>query len=195
MKRSVALSALTMMLGVPAMSWAQTGVSDDRVSLPAGPGSLEGVGENVEIDPNMGSMRYSVGIKTPTGINGMQPALGLSYSSSSPAGVVGIGWSMQAPTIERMTSRGNPLYQTSDLMAADGGMELVLVDDSGSEFVYRERFEKGFKRYTWVNAGDDDTEYWKVEYPDGKIGYNGANSEGKRDGEVRTENTDGPAFK
>ena len=80
----VAAGALVALCAAPSMAWAQTGVSDDRVSLPAGPGSLEGVGENVEIDPNMGSMRYSVGVKVPTGINGMQPDLSLSYSSSSP---------------------------------------------------------------------------------------------------------------
>ncbi len=191
MKRRAALTTLAMMLSAPALSWAQTGVSDDRVSLPAGPGSLEGVGENVEIDPNMGSMRYAVPIKTPTGINGMQPDLGLSYSSSSPSGVVGIGWSMRAPTIERMTSRGNPLYQTSDLMAADGGMELVLVEDSGEDFVFRERFEKGFKRYTWVRAGDDARDYWKVEYPDGKVGYFGADAQGQRIEAARTMNEEG----
>ena len=39
---------------------AQTGVDDDRVSLPEGPGSLEGVGDNVAIDPNMGSMSFDV---------------------------------------------------------------------------------------------------------------------------------------
>ena len=40
--------------GVAVDGYAQTGVDDDRVSLPEGPGSIEGVGENIEIDPNMG---------------------------------------------------------------------------------------------------------------------------------------------
>lgn len=53
--QAVRLLATALLLGVlPATAFAQTGVSDDRVSLPEGPGSLEGVGENVEVDPNMG---------------------------------------------------------------------------------------------------------------------------------------------
>ena len=76
---------------------AQTGVSDDRVSLPEGPGSLEGVGENVDIDPNMGVMRYSVPIRVPTGY-GLKPSLSLSYSSSNGGSVVGMGWAMNIPS-------------------------------------------------------------------------------------------------
>ena len=35
------------------------------MSLPEGPGSLEGVGDDVEVDANMGSMRYPVSISLP----------------------------------------------------------------------------------------------------------------------------------
>ena len=41
---------IVMFMASAAM--AQTGVSDDRVSLPGGPGSLEGLGENADLDPN-----------------------------------------------------------------------------------------------------------------------------------------------
>lgn len=157
---------------------AQTGVDDDRVSLPEGPGSLEGVGDNVEIDPNMGSMRYNINVKLPQGRQGMTPDLNLNYSSSAPAGLLGIGWSMSTPTIERMTSRRVPLYDTTDFMAADGGTELVLVDDSGANLVYRERFEKSFKRYTWISHNGGSKGYWKVEEPNGIVCYYGATSDG-----------------
>ncbi len=71
--------SLLLCLGYSSLAMAQTGVDDDRVSLPEGPGSLEGVGENVEIDPNMGSMRYSIKVKTPQGRQGLTPDLSLSY--------------------------------------------------------------------------------------------------------------------
>ncbi|MED5463206.1 MAG: hypothetical protein VX699_01025 [Myxococcota bacterium] len=60
--KNIAVSALAVLfsLGVSGSVLADTGVSDSRVSLAEGPGSLEGVGENVEIDPNMGNMQYSV---------------------------------------------------------------------------------------------------------------------------------------
>lgn len=188
-----ALMSTTVMSG---QALAQTGVDDDRVSLPEGPGSLEGVGENVEIDPNMGSMRYNVTIKTPQGRQGFSPNLSLSYSSAAPAGVLGVGWSMEMPTVERMTSRRTPLYQTDDLFAFNGGDELVLVDDSGADYIYRDRFEKDFKRYTWVKAGDPQKQdYWIVEYPDGSKGYFGADSQGARLDAARALNEDDEAFR
>ena len=174
--------------------YAQTGVDDDRVSLPDGPGSLEGVGENVEIDPNMGSMRYSVAVKTPTGRLNLSPDLSLSYSSSGSAGALGVGWSMEMPSMERMTSRRAPQYQTDDYFAFDGGDELVLIDDSGPDYVYRDRFESNFKRYTWVNAGTTN-DYWIVEYPDGSKGYFGASSEGTLVESSRSLNDNGHAFR
>ena len=180
---------------ISSTALAQTGVDDDRVSLPEGPGSLEGVGDNVEIDPNMGSMRTAVRIKTPSGHGEMTPELDLNYSSSAPAGVVGVGWSMKMPSIERFTSRGVPVYDTTDIFAFNGGHELVLVDDSGSDFVYRDRFEKDFRRYTWVNAqSSGGTDYWKVEYSDGSVGYFGADSEGDRVASARTLRTDAAAL-
>ena len=81
-------------LVAPWSTWAQTGVDDDRVSLPEGPGSLEGLGDNVEINANMGAMSYRVAIKTPEGRLGMSPKLDLVYSSSAPVVVLGIGWSI-----------------------------------------------------------------------------------------------------
>ncbi|NOZ87439.1 MAG: hypothetical protein GXP49_14440 [Deltaproteobacteria bacterium] len=167
------LSSLLLSSGV----WAQTGVSDDRVSLPEGPGSLEGVGENVEIDPNMGTMRYSVNIKVPEGYPGMTPGLVLSYSSGNGGSVVGMGWSMTMPYIERMTSRGLPEYDLDDEFAVNGGEQLVLIPGADPP-VYRARFEKGFVRYTWKGAGDGKEGYWTAEYPDGRIGYFGAEEDG-----------------
>ncbi len=171
------LGALALLCALAPSLHAQTGVDDDRVSLPEGPGSLEGVGDNVEIDPNMGSMRYSVPIMLPQGRNGQAPQAGLSYSSSGPAGVVGVGWSMPAPVLERMTSRGVPDYDTDDFFAFDGGDELVQTGTNGQDLIYRSRFEKAFRRHTWVNAGQTD-DYWLVETPDGSRHYYGASEDG-----------------
>ena len=103
----------------PMSAVANTGVDDDRVSLPDGPGSIDGVGEDVEIDPNMGSMSWSVPIQLPEGH--LTPNFSLSYSSSSGSGPVGIGWSIPFHTIERMTSRGTPNYDAQDIFVVDGG--------------------------------------------------------------------------
>ncbi|MEO1269991.1 MAG: SpvB/TcaC N-terminal domain-containing protein, partial [Myxococcota bacterium] len=158
--------------------YAQTGVSDDRVSLPEGPGSLEGVGENVEADPNMGVMRYGVPIAVPKGFEGLTPTLSLNYSSGSGSGVVGVGWSTEMPCIERMTYRGLPQYTTDDDFAADGGTQLVHLPGTTNPRVYRARYEKGFVRYQWHQVAQGDEGYWTAEYPDGRVGTFGAYADG-----------------
>ena len=166
-----------------APSWAfDTGVSDDRVSLPEGPGSLEGVGENVSVDPNMGLMSFSIPIAVPPGFAGVTPSLALRYSSSGGSSEVGMGWSMPCPSIERMTMRGVPKYEESDRFVSDGGNELVRVSEAveaGAPAIYRNRFESDFTRYKWVDRNNGTSGYWQVEYADGRVGYFGADADGQ----------------
>lgn len=177
MKRTKALrwwllaAALLTTLPRPALA---NGVSDSRVSLPDGPGSIAGIGENLEIDPNMGQMRYQVEIPWPQGFADNTPALKLGYSSGNGASVVGLGWDLPVPSIERATNRGLPRYTTEDRFAADGGTELVEVATGE----YRARFEKDFVRYTWRDRGDGRGGYFTAEYPDGRVGYFGADRNG-----------------
>jgi len=192
MKRTRALTPSLLLIALwlaPALASAQTGVDDDRVSLPEGPGSLEGVGENVEIDPNMALMRWNVPIEVPRGHDGLTPALALNYSSGSGSGITGLGWSMSMPTIERMTSRGVPRYTTADRFVKDGGTELIYSGDLTGDRVYRERYEESFSRYRWVNAGADG--YWIVEMPDGIRAFYGADKDGNLATGARTHGPDG----
>lgn len=174
--------ALTM-AAWPSLSWGfDTGVSDDRVSLPDGPGTLEGVGDNVSVDPNMGLMRYSVPVDVPEGFAGMTPSLAFSYSSGGGSSTLGMGWLMATPSIERMTMRGVPRYDETDRFVADGGNELVRVSESvgaGEPAIYRARFESDFTRYSWHTRAGGASGYWQAEYADGRIAYFGADAEGR----------------
>ena len=182
MRRSLRTNAMWALcawvgLGFAGTAQAQTGVSDDRVSLPEGPGSLEGVGENMEMDLNMGAMRYAVRVSVPSGFPSVTPNLDLSYNSGSGGSVAGIGWSMATPCVERMTYRGLPEYDTDDDFAAGGGEQLVKLPGTEPP-VYRARFEGGFVRYTWMAVGDGAEGYWLAEYPDGSRGAFGATLDG-----------------
>ena len=194
-KHAASLAAGLLLFGAPALSFAQTGVDDDRVSLPEGPGSLEGVGENIEIDPNMGSMRYNVPIAVPQGLAGLTPNLSLNYSSAAGSSLLGVGWSMPMMSIERMTMRGTPEYIPNDYFAANGGDELVLIETDGDRQVYRERFEGSFIRYTWHDVGEGEAGYWVAEYPDGSVGYYGADSSGNIIPSARSEKPSGGTYK
>jgi RHS repeat-associated protein len=157
-----------------------TGVSDDRVSLPEGPGSLEGIGDNVSVDANMGLMHHSVPIVVPEGFPGVTPSLALSYSSGGGNSLCGVGWSLELPTLERMTSFGLPEYDEADLFAANGSEQLVRISPltipANQPALYRSRFEKGFVRYLWHGRGR--AGYWEAQFPDGRRGYFGATKDG-----------------
>jgi RHS repeat-associated protein len=182
--------ATVLTLGAPAL--ASTGVADERVSLPDGPGSIGGIGENADIDPNMGMMRTSVPFELPEGRPGLTPDLRLSYSSGGGASVVGVGWSFDAPTIERTSLRGLPRYTGEDEFAADGGEELVLTEPGTR--TYRARFEKAFARYRWHDVGAGDEGHWTKEEPDGRVHYYGADETGTLVPEARVAG-DGGTFR
>jgi len=158
--------------------FASTGVSDGRVSLPDGPGSVEGIGDNVNINPNMGAMSYSVKIAVPNGYAATTPNLSLNYSSSGGNSIAGMGWDIKMPAIERLTLRGLPRYSKEDEFAVNGSEQLVKVDDTEKYSEYRARFESGFVRYRWHKNSDGKHGYWTAEYPDGSKGFFGANSKG-----------------
>jgi len=165
-----------ILCGAPAAF--ANGVSDERVSLPDGPGSIGGIGENADIDPNMGLMSTSVPFEIPAGRPGMTPDLRLTYSSGNGTGLVGIGWDFSAASIERTSLRGLPDYNVDDEFAASGGGELVLTHVDGDVRTYRARFEKGFIRYRWHDVGDGSAGYFTAEEPDGRVHFFGADEQG-----------------
>ncbi len=168
-------AALTSSL---VLAQAAAGVSDERVVLPAAPGSIDGVGENATVEGNQGAMRYRVALEVPKGFPGVTPSLDLSYSSSSGASVVGIGWSLPSFSIERMTSKGLQKYDVTDRFVADGSDELVRVSQLGDEAVYRARFEGSFVKWTWKSRGTGEAGSWTAEYPDGRVGTFGVDAQG-----------------
>ncbi len=128
MKRRVILGCLLL-----ASAAAQTGVSDDRVRLPDGPGSLGGVGEHVGLDANMGTMAWSLPIEVPPGFAGVTPALALTYDSGAGSGPVG-RWSDWTVIEGAPVSAAElPLSSLEDL-DGDGLADLVVV--SGAEVRY-----------------------------------------------------------
>ncbi|TNE45410.1 MAG: hypothetical protein EP343_26935, partial [Deltaproteobacteria bacterium] len=161
----------------------QSGVSPNVLVLPSGPGSLTGIGENVQANLNMGLMSYPIRILLPQGRNKLTPTLTVSYSSSAGAGMMGIGWSLQAGgTIERLTVRGLPTYTNTDRFYGPTG-EMVQIPGTN---VYRSRHEGGFVRYQWIRPSTQDQNgYWLAEYPDGSKGYFGATAQGKLDTDAR----------
>src|SRR5262245_15601022 len=132
----------TALAAMPVAASAEEGksaLSPTKLSLPKGPGSIEGIGQNAELNLVQGAATFKIPFTLPAGHAGFTPSLGLLYHSGSGNSVVGIGWTLGVPSIERMTSKGLPNYGASDLFASDNGDELVRVSDYPA--VYRARAE------------------------------------------------------
>jgi hypothetical protein len=165
-------------------------MSDSPISTPSGGGAQSGLGEKFSPDLFTGTGNFSVPISVPSGRNGLQPELTLSYSTGNGNGPFGMGWGISVPGVRRKTSQGVPLYRSAkdafilsgaeDLIPVSRSDESMFPDDSGSSSLqggsrgvtqYRPRTEGLFSRiYRYL---DNDNDYWKVMSKDGLTSYYG----------------------
>src|SRR5215469_4998218 len=82
----------------------------DVISLPKGGGALSGIGETFQPDLHTGTGNLTIPLEVPAGRNGLQPSLGLSYSTGNPNGPFGLGWNLPVPGVRRRTDKGIPRY-------------------------------------------------------------------------------------
>ena len=61
----------------------KNGLSPNAISLPKGPGSIEGLGESFQPSLNSGTAHYSIGFKPPPGTAGHTPGFSLSYEGGA----------------------------------------------------------------------------------------------------------------
>lgn len=85
-------------------------------------GQSVGTTEGVFNVSDMGAANYSIPIKVPDGINGMQPSLALVYNSQSGNGPLGMGWSISG--LSAISRSGNNIYNDSKV----GGVSLTNSD-------------------------------------------------------------------
>ncbi|MCL7487162.1 MAG: FG-GAP-like repeat-containing protein [Desulfobulbaceae bacterium] len=153
----------------------KSGVSPETISLPSGPGSIEGLGPSFQPMLNTGSSRYTVQVAMPAGVAGNTPGLSLQYDSGKGDGPLGIGWSFGPGGIARQTDKGIPRYVDAansvdddhdgqvdepdelDTFVGPDGEELVHI---GSD-TFRARIEGAFVRYRKVG------EYWEADLKGG----------------------------
>ncbi len=103
-----------------------------------------------EADTTTGALVYSYPIEVPSGRNGMAPKVSLYYNSqkNDNASIVGFGWDLDIPKIERVNKHGvNKLYDYQDFQSSLSG---ELVNVSGND--YGAKIENGsFLKYQLNN--------------------------------------------
>lgn len=142
-----------------AQEFDRSGVRPEVLSLPDGPGSIEGLGDTFEPNPATGTASYSVAFQVPPGVGGFVPSLALSYSSGAGNGPYGLGWQLSLPMVMRSTERGMPRYDGADAFTLSGlgGDELVPLANGD----WRCKVEGAFIRARQTGDG------WSVWTPDG----------------------------
>ncbi|MGE0325729.1 MAG: toxin TcdB middle/N-terminal domain-containing protein, partial [Polyangiaceae bacterium] len=192
----------------------KSGVTSSAISVPKGSGTVQGMEESFSAQLSTGIATYSVGFALPTARGGIQPSLGLSYSSSGGHGTAGVGWNVGVSFIARQTDRGLPKYNSGgqftpdqDRFVFNGGQELVPICDVTSARecdgalpgevmpewspgwqYHRPRVEGGFMRFFWSPDGLT----WRVQSKDGSTLELGVALDGKKDRQAIEANPEKP---
>ena len=151
--------ALFCILTGPVVAIDKSGVAPETLSLPKGPGSIEGLGPSFEPMLSTGTASYSVPLQVPPGINGHQPNLALQYNSGLGNGQFGVGWTLGLVRIQRQTDKGQPSYDRHDTFEYSNGEELVPLSDG----TWRCENETAFMRFEREGDG------WEVRERGGRI--------------------------
>jgi len=147
-QRSLTLAFLSIVSVVTAINTlapaaSAKGLDATRISLPKGPGSVEGLGKNFSPSLASGTASYGVDIAVPPAAAGHAPKLSLDYDSGGGISDLGIGWQLGGlPEIRRRTENGLPRFDDSDAFEITGfGAPSDLLEVSSR--TYRPQYESG----------------------------------------------------
>lgn len=155
-KSCIVIEIIFCLLIVQAQVYAanKSGVEPQVISLPKGPGSIEGLGESFEPQLNTGTATYRVKIAVSPGVNKHQPEVLLEYNSGYGNSVAGIGWDLSTQYIQRRTDKGLPEYTDNDHFTYSSSGEIVPLDDGS----YRLKMEGQFMKF---QRNGDSWEAWQ----------------------------------
>jgi hypothetical protein len=95
------------------------------ISLPKGGGALKSIDETYTVNPASGTAAISLPLPLTPARGGTVPPVRLRYDSGSGNSIVGLGWSLDLPTIRRRTDKQLPRYRDEDVFLLKGAEELV----------------------------------------------------------------------
>ncbi|KAF4333641.1 rhs repeat-associated core domain protein [Fusarium beomiforme] len=139
-----------------------------------GGGAIQDLKQKFQVNPNSGTLEFSVPIPSSPGRAGLDPSLMLNYSSGYGNGIFGLGWKLNLRSISRRTSKNIPKYDSQDIFLLDGVDELLplLVDnkiakpsENSSHFIdlFVPRIVQENKRIErWTSKSDMSNVHWVV---------------------------------
>lgn len=96
------------------------------LSLPKGGGALRGIDEKFRVNAANGTSAFSIPLPFTAGRGGLTPSVGMSYNSGAGNSILGIGWTLNIPSIRRKTDKQLPTYRDEDdVFTLSGAEDLV----------------------------------------------------------------------
>jgi RHS repeat-associated protein len=124
------------------------------ISLPKGGGAIKGIDEKFQVNPSNGTASFSIPLPLSPNRNGFTPALSVSYNSGAGNSILGIGWGLDIPSIQRKTDKRLPRYHDGgddeDVFLFSGAEDLVpYLKEDGVQWVADTISENGYtvRRY------------------------------------------------
>ena len=149
------------------------------ITLPKGGGAIKSIDEKFQVNAANGTASFSLPFPASPGRSGFTPGLGLSYNSGGGNSPFGLGWNMDAASIQRKTDKKLPEYRDtteSDTFVYSGAEDLVpsldekgqrIVSPDGSTTRYRPRIEGGFAKIERIREGK--YYWWRVTTRDNAV--------------------------
>lgn len=78
------------------------------ISLPKNGGAIKGIDEKFQVNSSNGTALFSIPLPLSPNRNGFTPALSVSCNSGAGNSMLGIGWGLDYPSIQRKTDKRLP---------------------------------------------------------------------------------------
>ncbi|GEM_PF-803436 len=110
---------LAALLGIVAFLVCQVvqagGVGSTKISIPKGPGSIEGLGRNFQASLASGTASFGLDIAVPPAAAGFGPSLSVEYDGAGGVSELGMGFRLGGlPKVRVRTTDGLPRFDASD---------------------------------------------------------------------------------
>ena len=132
-------------------STSSNAIDIPQITLPKGGGAIKGIDDTFKINPANGTASFSIPLPFSANRNGFSPQVALAYNSGAGNGLMGIGWDLNLPSIQRNTNKKLPRYRDTnqvdqvgdeDSFLLSGADELVpYLDYTAYQWTVRQRTE------------------------------------------------------
>ncbi|MBW9336775.1 hypothetical protein FEE59_24990 [Herbaspirillum sp. RU 5E] len=134
-----------------------------------------------------GAATYSIPIRVPSGIAGMEPKLSLTFNSQSGNGILGQGWSLGglgiiarcARTVVQDGVRGGINYDQNDRFCLDGQRLIAVTGPDGADGTEYRTERESFAKVVSYGAVGSGPAWFKVWTKSGLVMYYGATSDSR----------------